>query len=503
MTERRPKIVMFNPQASPKMPYDGPPMSILSAVSLVDPARYDIRVLDWHYENVEKRLADECRDAMVFGVTCMTGYQIGRMLEAVKIARAANPGIRVVCGGWHPTLLPEQTLRHELIDFVVIGQGPWAFRALVDCIRDGRAPAGIPGVGYKDGGREVIQPPQCIENINQFPSMPYHLLDRYEDFLVSTSFAKKAAYLLTSQGCPFDCGFCAEAAFYHRKWTGRPVEWIIDLVRELKAKYGIDGVVIADSNFFVNEKRVADFCRGMIPLKIKWGGTSSRSDQLARYSDETWRLMAESGLHDIFLGVESASNETLQVMNKGNTIEDTLIVLPKAKQYGIRMQCSFVIGSPGVDIRKDFETDMAFINDIRKKGLAAQFHMFSFTPYPGVPFLEPAARLGYQQPTTLDGWGKYELHADDIVPWIPRMYSRITDQLSIYFMFLAGNAREVVKTVAPPRLLPLALLAERILYHLSAFRVNRSFFRLPIEYKIIKFILMRRSAFFGDKKLVF
>lgn len=498
----RPKIVMFNPQASLKMTYDGPPMSILSAVSMIDLNCYNVIIIDWHYKNFRDRLEQECADALVFGVTCMTGYQIGCMLESVAIAKRANSKINVVCGGWHPTLMPEQTLGHALIDYIVCGQGPWSFKALVECIRDNELPDNVPGVGYKKDGRLFINERPPVENINKFPPMPDHLLEHYEDYLAETSFAKRTAYIITSQGCPANCNFCTEAAFHHRQWTARPVDWIITKIKDLKEKYNIDGVTIADSNFCVNEKRVAEFCRAMIPLGLKWGGTTSRSDQLARYSDATWDLLQQSGLHNMFLGVESASNETLKVMNKGNTIEDTLAVLPKAWQRGIQIQCAFVIGVPGVDIKKDFETDMKFINAMRKTGLVAQFHMFSFTPYPGVPFLKDAFRLGYKQPETLDGWGQYDLHAD-ILPWIPPNYPHITDQLSIYFMFLAGHARKVVKAVVPPKLRPLALLVERILYYLFSFRVTHSFFLCPVEFKIIKYVLLHKERFFGSQKLVF
>jgi len=500
--ETKVKIVMFNPQASPKMPYDGPPLSVLTAVSLLDLDRNEIKILDWHDPKADERLAAECRNALIFGVTCMTGSQIGRMLKAAQIARGANPDIKIVCGGWHPTLMPEQTLTHELIDYIVLGQGPWSFRDLVECIRKNELPVNVPGVGYKQDGKLFINPRPPIRDINEFPPTPYHLLDRYADFLVETSYGKRVAYLLSSQGCPNDCYFCSEAAFHFRRWTARPVEFMIDFIKNLKEKHQIDAVAIADSNFFVNEKRVAEFCRQMIPLQLRWGGTSSRSEQLARYKDETWELMRDSGLFDIFLGVESARNETLRVMNKRNTIEDTLAVFPRAKKYGIRLQCSFVIGTPGVDMEEDFKADMAFINKWRKSGCVAQFHMFSFTPYPGVPFLETAFKLGYEQPKTLDGWGKYDLHAD-VAPWIPKKYPQITDQLSVYFMFLAGHARKVVKAVAPRSLHWLTFPAERLMYHLSDFRVEHSFFAVPLEYKLLKFVLVHKDFFFGGKKLQF
>ena len=498
----KPKIVLFNPKASEKLTYDGPPLSILMAASMLNEEDYQIKILDWHYPNCLGRLADECRDAWLFGVTCMTGYQIGTMLEALQVAKTANPKIIAVCGGWHPTLLPEQTLKHELIDYVVMGQGPITFRSLIDCLRASERLEGLKGIGYKRNGISVINERPPIENIASFPLPPYHLLENMEDFLVETSFAKKTLYFITSQGCPQDCYFCSEAAFHNRRWTGRSVDQIIQSIEDFKEKYGVDGVAVSDSNFFVNEKRVADFCRRMIPLKLRWGGTSSRSDQLARYSDETWALMRESGLYDVFLGVESASNETLEIMNKRCKIEDTEAVLLKAQKYGIKMQCAFVLGVPGSDIAKDFKIDMEFINRVRKSGQSTQFHMFTFAPFPGIPFLEEALAQGYRQPQSLEEWGNYNLHMN-VCPWIPSKYPRITDQLSVYFMFLTGNTNRVVRAVVPKWLHWLAVPAERVCYHLASFRVSRCFFHFPLEYAVAKFALKHRHVLFGGKKLMF
>jgi anaerobic magnesium-protoporphyrin IX monomethyl ester cyclase len=502
LSETRPKIVLFNPQASEKLTYDGPPLSILMAASLIDPKDYDVRIIDWHYTDWEERIAKECRDALVFGVTCMTGYQIGRMLEAVRLARKANPRIKVVCGGWHATLLPQQTIGHDLIDYIVMGQGPRPFKALMDAIRDSQLPSHIPGVGYKtDQGIHINERPP-IEPITSFPYPPYHLLDNLDDFLIETAFAKRVLYLLTSQGCPANCYFCSEASFHHRKWSGRPVAELISIIADIKQRHHIDGVAVADSTFFVNERRVAEFCEKLAPLGLRWGSTSSRPDQLARYSDTTWRLMKESGLYDIFLGVESARDETLRVMNKGCKIEHTRTVLKKAREFGIRIQCAFVIGVPGVDIQEDFEADMAFINELRRTDQGLQFHMFTFAPFPGIPFLEEAFKLGYKQPQALEDWGNYNLHMA-AAPWIPKKYPSITSQLSVYFMFDTGNGRKIVQSGTPRWLHWLALPAERVFYHLARFRITHSFFRVPMDYCITKFVFNNRHRLFPRQKLNF
>ena len=56
------KIVLYNPRGSTFLPYDGPPMAILMVASLLDLERYDIKILDWHYDNVLQRLAEEGLD---------------------------------------------------------------------------------------------------------------------------------------------------------------------------------------------------------------------------------------------------------------------------------------------------------------------------------------------------------------------------------------------------------------------------------------------------------
>ena len=179
---------------------------------MIDPADYDIKIIDWHYKDFRERLTHECADALVFGVTCMTGYQIGSMLEAVKLARvstrasrsSAEAGIRRSCPS-RPSHALDRLHRDGTRSAHVQGSG--------GVHSDRTDTESIAGVGYKKDGRLFINKPPPIENINIFPYPPNHLLDHYEDFLVETSFGKRVAYLLTSQGCPSNCYFCSEAAF--------------------------------------------------------------------------------------------------------------------------------------------------------------------------------------------------------------------------------------------------------------------------------------------------
>lgn len=495
------KIVMFNPKPSLTMHFDGPPMAIMSAVSLLDETKeYEIKIIDWHYEDYEERIKKECKDAMIFGVTCLTGYQIKGMIDSARIAKEVNPKIKVVCGGWHSTFMPEQTLQCKDVDYVVIGQGPRVFRELVEKIKNNKKPVKINGIAYREKENIIINPPLHPEPLSNFPEIPYHLLEDNEYFIVGTKFGKRVAYILTSQGCPSNCAFCSESAFYKRRWTNIPIPRVMKTIDFFIKNYNIDGVMPSDSNFFVDEKRVAEFCRGMIKRKLKWGGVAARPDSLARYSEKTWKLMKDSGLDGIFIGTESADNETLKIMNKGCRIEDTLKTIEMAKRYNLQIQIPFIIGVPGVDVEQDFKSDMKFIKEHMNENL--QFHMFVFTPYPGTYLMQKAIEMGYKPPEKLEGWIDYTLH-EGVTPWVDKKYAKITDQLSIYFQFLAGNTEKVIKTIVRfPINIP-ALAANKIIYELSRFRVRNSFFYFPLEYNIIKFILRNRRLFFKGKNIVY
>lgn len=494
------KIVMFNPLGSPTMAYDGPPLSILMAASLLDTARYDIKIIDWHYPDHLERIAAECRDALVFGATCLSGYQIKGMLESVEIARHVNPGIKIVCGGWHASFMPEQILQSPFIDYAVIGQGQLTFKRLVECLESGAAPDGLTGLAFRVDGGVQANPPGPVESLADLPPVPYHLLERPEDFLTASKFGQKGAYIFTSQGCPGQCGFCSEAAFHKRKWTYLPTETVRAQIREFKSKYGIDSVIIPDSNFFVSERRTREFCRMISEEGVKWGALSGRPDTMARFSEETWQAMKAAKLDGFFIGTESVNDRTLALMNKQCTVADTVKVIEMAHKYGLNIQIPFIIGVPGADIEEDFRINMEFV--MKYRDVVDQFHMFMYTPFPGTGLLPKAIALGYRVPERLEGWIDYGLHAEGILPWVPKKWPGITDQLAVYFQFLCGNPVKIIKSAVPGPLQAPALALERVMRGLCDFRVRHSFFRFPLEYKAMKLVVKHRRKIFRKSKLV-
>ena len=134
---------------------------------------------------------------MILGVSSMTGYQIYDGLKASRIAKEANKDIKIVWGGWHPSLYPQQVLENPYIDIVVKGQGEKAFYDVVKRTEK-RAPyENILGVHWKDNGKIYSNQDRILEPLNEMPPIPYHLVDT-EKCLIETEFGNRTINYVSS-----------------------------------------------------------------------------------------------------------------------------------------------------------------------------------------------------------------------------------------------------------------------------------------------------------------
>ena len=185
------------------------PLAVLClAAWLRERGNYDgqVKVLD---ANVRDVSASEFTKAAVVGISAMTGYQVKHGIRVASIVRRANPDALIVWGGIHPSLLPEQTAGHPLVDAVVIGEGEQTFLEVVDAALSGRDIAGIPGtyVPGTDGGKETVGGRDFLE-FDDLPLPAYDLVNMSDYSGIEHQFDYQS-----SRGCPFKCGFCYNTVF--------------------------------------------------------------------------------------------------------------------------------------------------------------------------------------------------------------------------------------------------------------------------------------------------
>jgi radical SAM superfamily enzyme YgiQ (UPF0313 family) len=174
------RVVLFNP--APRSGWQVQrrielPLGLLCVATPLDSAGWDVRIVEeygnrrWRTELVEA-LREEC---VCFGVTSMTGPQLLHAVRACEIVRQQRPGLPIVWGGIHASLLPEQTLRSGWTDVVVVGEGEETLQRLVEAIAARRPLAEVDGIAYLEEGRFRAtaprpfidlgtQPPQRLED---------------------------------------------------------------------------------------------------------------------------------------------------------------------------------------------------------------------------------------------------------------------------------------------------------------------------------------------------
>jgi hypothetical protein len=317
--------------------------------------------------------------------------------------------------------------------------------------------------------------------LDELPDLPYARL-AMNDYLHPTYLGRRTVAHNSSFGCPFACSFCAVVAMSGRRWLAQSPARVERALRYLVAAYGVDAVQMHDMDFFISEARTVEIADRIAVLRLGWWALG-RVDTLMRYSDDTWRRMARSGLKMVFSGAESASDETLAAMNKGGSSSAGLALelARRMRSYGVVPEFSFVLGAPP-DPLGDLARTFDFVRAIKAVNPATEIILYTYTPVPMASALsEEAARLGFRFPDALeewvaDDWGQVMLRRGDGIPWIDgRVRRRIRNferVLNAYY-----------PTVTDRRLTP----ARRVLLRAaSAWRYRLEVYAAPLELRALQ-----------------
>ena len=175
------KVVLFYP------PYDGPPLgpplSLLSLAAPLIEAGFSVSIVDGSIEEDFKRaLAREIPDSLCVGISLLTGHMIRSAVDMARFVRSLRPELPIIFGGWHPSLLPEQTLQEDIVDILVRGQGEKTLLETALRLRDGNGIEDVRSVSFKADGRLIHNPERPLENVNNLPTPAFAManFDAYE-----------------------------------------------------------------------------------------------------------------------------------------------------------------------------------------------------------------------------------------------------------------------------------------------------------------------------------
>ena len=392
------------------------PLGILAVATPLLNAGYSVKLVDSTITpNFKKRVLEEVRDALCLSISLVTGPMIRETAEIAKAVKAWNPDFPIILGGWHPSLLPKQTLEAEYIDIVVRGQGEETLLELVQHI-ESRSPIDlIPGIGFKRDGKLIFTTERPLKPLVEMPPKAYHLAD-FDAY--QKSCGRRWAMYISSLACPFNCSYCTNAGVYGRKWNALPAGQFVEETVDLTNRYGLEMLWIVDDNFLVDLDRARHIAEGLVraDADFKWS-IQATTNLTSRLSREDLKLLRRSGLHQICQGVDSGSDKILKLMNK--TFQDFDSIYESAArclEAGIRPSFNIIFAYPGEGTKERRET-INFMMDVCRRFPGAEFWTNIFTPYPGSPIMEKAEELGIRVPDSFEGWADF-FPRYTVLPWL-------------------------------------------------------------------------------------
>jgi radical SAM superfamily enzyme YgiQ (UPF0313 family) len=309
-------------------------------------------------------------------------FQAKNISDYMKQNKTSAP---IVLGGAHPNVMPLETLQEiSSADFLIYGEGEKSLLELINYIRTGNNNYfEIDGLVWRRNENIIKNNPRpLIDNLDEIPFPNREIIDqslyRHQSFL---TYSSKVQTIYTSRGCYGKCVYCASGHKLKTRVRFRSIDDIIDEFGCLKERYDIRYLLIKDDNFTINKKRVKRFCnefKKRYPA-IKWH-CMCRIDTV---DEELLTIMKESGLNDIFLGIESGNDNILKKAGKNITKKMIENVVSITSKLNIRTYGAFIIGLPG-DSKKTIKETIDFACS-----LPLTIAGFSILiPYPGTKVFE-------------------------------------------------------------------------------------------------------------------
>ena len=328
-----------------------PPLGLAALSAQLKRLGVDAEVFDCTFSSFDELLDDlvAYRPAVV-GISAMVSLT-GNALHIAALVRERLPGTLLVAGGPLPTVFPRRFAGH--VDVVFRGEADLGFAAFCRDYLELRAtPATVgdlplrtyPGLAVDRDGLRVDNPVHhhSEEEIAGFPLPDRGDFDHaayQREWLRATG--SRTTSLIATLGCPYTCEFCSKPIFGDEV-RGRPLDAVFAEIEQIRA-LGYDSLWIADDTFTLRRDRLLDFCRRIAGTGTRWSCLSRANGIDADLA----RLMQKAGCSRVYLGLESGSQATLDLMNKRITLADGVRAARLYREAGIEVAAFFIVGYPG------------------------------------------------------------------------------------------------------------------------------------------------------------
>jgi len=479
--------------------------------------KFDVRIVDGMYLSVDNAVHEILslisEDLIFIGFSVMTIQVKWAYLVSSEIRRKC-PDVKIVWGGVHPTLFPEQTVLDNAVDLCVVNECAFTIVQIANALAAEDNLSNIPSLCYKDNGKvNLTLPNQIPDDFTNIPYIDFSIMNHklYSknnvfamDSSLNEEYKRQIAYPINaSLGCNFRCSFCINVIL-ERKYKMRTAEEIVERIEYLKSEYGANYIHMVDENFFGSKKRVYQFVELLRSrnVDIKWR-PQIRADYFNKsYINESFvKELEESGMVIAVMGVESASQRTLDRLDKKMKVESITVALEILSKTRIIPRLSFMVGIPG-ETEDDIKQTYQFAVMLKEKYPLCQPLVTPFRLFPGSKFYELAvSKYGYKSPESLIEWVENadKEYCESVGYQNPKDYVWVTNakkfesRHKIFIMFKAASWSlfpQLIKKGIRPKVMHFLKL---LIYKVAALRIKNEFYKLNIEYLLLELFRKGRN----------
>lgn len=349
--------------------------------------------MGWSWEAVGNEIAERRPD--IVGVSCMFSAQFPNSFKTAEIVKAVDSRILTVVGGSHPTMVPRDFFpAGSPVDMTCLGEGEQVMTEIADALRQGASLDGIAGTAFLKEGELRVNPPRpLLRDLDELPLPAYHLINLEHYFEMNArgffgrpvrprSGCERAASMVTSRGCPFNCIFCSIHLLMGRPWREHSAPYVLAHVEHLVKAHGIKHIHFEDDNLSFDPVRFRDIITGLkrIDPDLTWDTPNGvRVDTLSR------ELLVEckrSGCSYLVFGVESGNQQVLdRIVEKRLDLGTVVKAASWCHEIGLDAMAFYVVGFPGESVAAMQDT-VNFALDLQKK-YGVLPGLFVATPLPG------------------------------------------------------------------------------------------------------------------------
>jgi anaerobic magnesium-protoporphyrin IX monomethyl ester cyclase len=302
----------------------------------------------------------------VVGLSIMT-FQRRTAGRIIDLVRALRPGVKIVVGGYDPSLAPD-AYENMGVDYLVRSEGEVTFRELLRAIEGNSGVEHIFGLSWWNGEswmHNPARPPHRLEDKEiRPPNRDARVLKGY------TLIGRQVDVIETSRGCTFDCSFCSIIEMRGRNFYTYSFDRVLADIRDAY-DHGARTIFLVDDNITLNVRRFEALCEAIIAAglhKIDYF-VQAMTSAIANHGETLAPLMRRAGFRYVFLGIENILESDLQFLkasakntertNGHNAGNATLKAIDYIRTNQMYVVGGLIVGSPG-DTRESIEANLEF-----------------------------------------------------------------------------------------------------------------------------------------------